>query len=123
MPITAIFADDYETSRRAILRALEASPDIEVLGEAKTYAETIGLIEMAKPQAVVMDLHMPTPPNFQLTTLKVALAAAGSRLIAISVWRDAEAEDLAKAFGAHAFLDKASLAEELVPTIKRLVGR
>ncbi len=105
-----------------ILRTLEASPEIEVVGEAKNYSEILALIEKWKPQAVVMDLHMPTPPNFQLANLKDVLARAGSRLVAISVWRDSEAEDLAKAFGAHAFLDKTALAEELVPTIQRLVG-
>jgi len=65
---------------------------------------------------------VPSNRERPLTILEVALSAAGSRRIAISRWRDGEAEDFVRALGADAFLEKASLAEELVPAIKRLVG-
>ena len=42
-----------------------------------------------------------------------------SRLIAMSLWNDDATKSLAKTFGAVALLDKAILAIEWIPTIKR----
>jgi hypothetical protein len=43
---------------------------------------------------------------------------SGSRLIAMSLWKDDKTKFLAATLGAVALLDKASLATELIPAIK-----
>jgi len=122
MPISVVFADDYEVMRRGIRRLLEADPEIEILGEAKDYAETMSLTAARSPQVVVMDLHMPAPEGFKPIHIKDLMLKTSSRLIAISIWDDREANELAADFGARVLLDKPTMALDLIHTIRRVAA-
>lgn len=47
----------------------------------------------------------------------------GSRLLAISIWKDGETNALAESMGAVKLLDKTELATELIPAIKHCANR
>jgi len=122
MPIRVLLADDKEFVRQSIRRLLEAHPEIEIIGEAANFAQTIQIANDLKPQVIVMDLHMPDDTKIMPSELKSHLNSEGSKILAVSVWQDEDAHALAKSMGAVALLDKASLAYGLVPTIMQLVS-
>jgi DNA-binding NarL/FixJ family response regulator len=57
--ITVLLVDDHSLVRRGFRRILEDDPSIEVVGEAGTGEEAVGLVAALKPRVVVMDCAMP----------------------------------------------------------------
>jgi NarL family two-component system response regulator LiaR len=57
--LKVLIADDHPLMLHGIRRALEASDDIEIVGEARCGEEVLALVERRKPEIVLLDLHMP----------------------------------------------------------------
>jgi DNA-binding NarL/FixJ family response regulator len=119
MPTKVLLAEDSEVVRRAIRQLFEEESEIELVGEATNFAETMQMSNDLGPQVIVMDLHMKGETRF--TPLEVKSRLNGSQIIAISVWNDMETKALAASYGAVTLLDKVNLANELIPTINRLM--
>jgi DNA-binding NarL/FixJ family response regulator len=122
MPIAVLIADDRELVRLAIRRALTKDPEIRIVGEAEDFPQTMAFVRELSPQVVVMDLHMPSPPDFSHGDVKRVLAETDSKLITMSVWPDEPSRALAASYGSFTFIDKASLATLLVPAIRQLAA-
>ncbi|MGA8034749.1 MAG: response regulator transcription factor [Candidatus Acidiferrales bacterium] len=118
MPIRVIIADDFDAVRRTLRGLLKAADDIELVGEAADYAETLRLVEQLHPEVVVMDLHMPVPPRMTATDIGCAIAQSSCRIVAISVWVDELAHEIAQSLGAVARLDKSEMPRTLLPAIR-----
>jgi DNA-binding NarL/FixJ family response regulator len=116
--VSVLVADDTRLMRRTICGFLRGRLEIEIVGEAADYTQTVQLANDLRPQVIVMDLHLACQPNITPLDVKTQLNH-GSRLVAISVADDDEAKALAESFGAVAFLDKMKLFDELIPTILR----
>lgn len=71
MPISVLIADDTALMREAIARLLSREPNIELVGEAINFAQTLRLTTALKPDLLLLDLHMPDqrqyPPDPYLT--------------------------------------------------------
>lgn len=121
MPITVLVADHTDLARRAVCALLESHPDIELVGEATDFAQTMRMTKDLKPQVVVMDLHMPADAGVSPPDMKALLKACASGLLAVSIWNDRDTRDLANNFGAASLLDKIDLGQTLVPAIRQVV--
>jgi DNA-binding NarL/FixJ family response regulator len=119
MPDLVLLADDSDVVRRAIRELLEENPDIEFVGEANDFAQTIQMVNELKPQIVLLDLHMKDEVKASPVDVKSRLND-GAQIVAMSFSNDEEARVLAENFGAVAVLDKTELADELLPTIEKL---
>lgn len=117
MSTTVVIADDHDLIRKVVVRLLAADPDIQVLEQASSFAQTLELASKLNPHVIILDLHMKDEESMTVTQFKSGLN--GSRLLAISLWNDDETKALAKAFGADVLLDKSNLAAELIPAIRR----
>jgi DNA-binding NarL/FixJ family response regulator len=117
MTISVLLVDDSEIVRKAISGLLKVDPEIQVVAEASNLAQTLLLIRTLGPRIVLMDLHLADKNN--VTSAEVKTLLNGSSLLAISFCTDNEAKALADSYGALEFLDKANLALELIPAIKR----
>jgi DNA-binding NarL/FixJ family response regulator len=120
MSIKVLLADDSDLMRGAIVKLLNQEPSTELVGEAKGFAETIQLANALKPDVLLMDLHMSDEREYPPESIKVQLSLDAGCLLAISIWNDEKAKELAERFGARALLDKANLYSELIPTIKKM---
>jgi DNA-binding NarL/FixJ family response regulator len=118
MPIKVLVADDSEIVRSALVRMLNADANLAVIGEAANFEETLKLVDVLKPDIVLLDLHMPGERNYLPQSVKLQVLENVGCILAISVWNDSEAKALAEQFGAKALIDKAHLFSELIPTIK-----
>jgi DNA-binding NarL/FixJ family response regulator len=120
MPIRVLLADDTITMRRVIRHLLAKRSDLEVVGETEDFAQAMQLTSDLKPDIVLLDLHMPRSDGIAPTDVKSLPALSGSRLLAISMWNDADSLALADNLGAAKLLNKMELAETLVPAIFQL---
>jgi DNA-binding NarL/FixJ family response regulator len=118
MPITVLLADDKEVVRSSMRLLLSSDPEIRIVGEASNFLQTIKSAVDLEPQIVVMDLHMPDASSVNPQEIKSLLNTSGSRLIAISFWKDEGTKALAESLAAVTLLDKMRLTTDLIPAIK-----
>jgi CheY-like chemotaxis protein len=111
-----LIADDTQLMRRMICRLLREHSEIKIVGEAADYPQTVHMANAFRPEIILMDLHLACQPGIAPLDVRTQLNH-GSRLVAISLTNDEEAEALAESFGAVKLLDKMTLFDELIPTI------
>lgn len=116
MKISVLLADDSPIILKVIAHLLKGDPEIEVVAECVSFAQTMEVTSKLHPQVIVLDIHMPDEHAVTPSHLKFGLI--GSRLLAISIWKDEETKALAETIGAVTLLDKADLATKLIPAIK-----
>ena len=120
MCIKVLVADDTPVMRSAIRTLLGGEPEIELVGEAQNFAESLSMTRRFKPQVVILDLHMPDSCNLTPMNVSEGLRAYAARVLAISVWNDDDTLALARSYGATALLDKMHLGQELIPAVMKL---
>ena len=58
-PITVVVVDDSAVQRHFARAAIEADPGLSFVGEARNGRDAVALVDRLRPQAVLMDLHLP----------------------------------------------------------------
>jgi two-component system chemotaxis response regulator CheB len=114
---SVLLADDSDLMLRMIGRLLQEEAGIELLGQAKSLAQTLQMTAQLKPQVVVMELHMPDETTFEPDFIRSQLLHSAKHVVIMSVWNDEEAQALANSYGAASFLDKNTLSSTLIPVI------
>ena len=117
--VTVVVAERSELLRRAVCTLLSYESQIEIVGEVADFEHLIRVAKHCRPQIIVLDLHIlrDAPADFR-SQLPVNI----SSLLATSLAYDLNAKLLAVSIGATVLLDKTNLADELIPTIKKLTG-
>lgn len=117
--IRVLLADDSEIVRRGIRQVLSTQSEIEIVGEADDFSQTVKMANNLKPQVIVLDLRMPDETKITFQDLKSHLNH-GAHLLAISFSNDDESKKLAGNPGSVLLLDKIALGDTLIPAILRL---
>jgi two-component system, NarL family, response regulator DevR len=121
MSIKVLLADDSEIVRRGMRDLLHSQPEIELVGEAADFRQTIRMMNELNPQVIVLDLHMPDGTEATLLDVKSHMRH-DSRLLAISVFDDEDTKKLVESLGTVPLLDKMELSQKLIPTIMQLAS-
>ena len=116
MSIKVLISDDTDIMREAMRKVIREEPRIEIVGEATTFGQTMQAIADFKPDVLLLDLHLAEKRDFSPALVKSQLVSV-SHILAVSFSNDAEARDLAEAYGAKLLLDKMKLFSDLVPAI------
>jgi DNA-binding NarL/FixJ family response regulator len=66
-PLRVIVADDQASVREGLVLLLDLLPDIEVVASASDGQEAIDLCSQHRPDAILLDLHMPGVDGIQVT--------------------------------------------------------
>ena len=66
MMIHAVVADDELLARQKLRQLLRDVPEVDVIGESATAAETIELVRMAQPDVLFLDIRMPGMDGFDV---------------------------------------------------------
>jgi two-component system LytT family response regulator len=66
MMIQAVVADDEVLARQKLRQLLREIPEIEVVGESATAAETIDLVRATNPDLLFLDVRMPDMDGFDI---------------------------------------------------------
>ena len=123
-PIRVVIVDDHQIFRTG-LRA-ELGPELEVVGEAATVDEALGVIPAAAPDVVLLDVHLPGGSGGGGAEVLRRLAGVGAvratRFLALSV-SDA-ADDVVSVIrsGARGYLTKAASGAEVTAAVVRVHG-
>lgn len=116
--IRVLCVDDHPMVREGITRTLDATLDIEVVGEASTVAQALRLVTDA--DVVVLDLSLATSSGLEAIPL-LKNAAPGVRILVFTMMSADIFAVQAFAAGADGFLTKGCAPQELTDAI-RVVG-
>lgn len=108
--------------RKAICSLLGGEPEIELVGEAENFAESLSMTRKFKPHVVILDLHMPDSSDLTPMNVCEGLRSYEAAVLPISVWNDEDTRALAQSYGALVLLDKMRLGQELIPAVMKLAS-
>ena len=109
--IRVLVVDDVAFMRIAIRRMIDAEPDMEVVGEARTGAEAVAMAVALKPDAVTMDVEMPELGGLDATSAILAAVTPRPVIVMVSATTQQGAADTMEALrrGATDFVSKSTL--------------
>ncbi len=118
--LKVLVADDHPLIVQGLRRALEACDDIDVVGEARSGAEVLPLIERRNPDIVLLDMRMPEMDGVEcITELKRRWPEV--KAVVLSGSDDRGSIDAATKAGASAYVIK-SVSSLDVPALLRQVA-
>ena len=122
MMIHTVLADDEVLARQKLRQLLRDEPEIEIVGECATAAETIELVQVAKPELLFLDIRMPGMDGFDVVG---ALAANKSLTMPSIIFTTAYDQYAVRAFEIHAvdYLLKPFTAERLRSAVQQALER
>jgi DNA-binding NarL/FixJ family response regulator len=117
--IRVLLADDQQLVRTGFRVLLEASGQVEVVGEAADGAQAVTLAATLRPQVVLMDIRMPGTDG--LAAAKAIISdpdLADVRIIMLTTYEEDEQVFAALRMGASGYLVKDAATEELLRAIE-----
>ena len=115
--LRVLVVDDHPLFRFGLCAALAQRDDIEVVGEAAGGHAAIDVATAAKPDVVVMDLHLPDLGGVEATR---AITSADPKVgvLVLTMFDDSESVFNAMRAGARGYLLKGAEPEELVRAVQ-----
>ena len=112
MTIRIVLADDQALLRKGFRMILEAEDDLEIVGEAADGADAVRLVELYRPDVVLMDVRMPRLDGVAATR-QLRAECPSTPVMALTTFDDDEALAGMLRAGATGFVLKGVAAEEL----------
>jgi two-component system, NarL family, response regulator NreC len=119
MKIRVFLADDHAVVRAGLRALLEASGEIEVVGEGATGREALDGIEREQPDVAVLDVHMPELGGIEAAEW-VHERRPQVKVIMLSAATDVESVHRALAAGAAGYVPKFAAGSEVVAAIRKV---
>jgi DNA-binding NarL/FixJ family response regulator len=119
--IRVVIADDHAMIRQGLRSALQAYPNIEVVGEAGDGDEVVLAASKLQPAIIVMDINMPKMDGITATRL---IKAQHPQMVVIGLTVDPKGYliDAIQKAGAAELLGKDQAVNELYGAIQRAVA-
>ena len=116
-PVRVLLVDDQLLFRKGLRALLEEQEDMEVVGEAADGLQALELTLAARPDVVLMDIHMPVCDGVEATR-RIKLECPQTKVVALTV--SDEDEDLFEAIksGVEGYLLKDLRPEELYDLLR-----
>lgn len=114
--IRVLVADDHPVVRMGLTMALDAQPDIEVVGDASDIDSLMARLAATRPDVVVLDLEL-EPGRCGLSHLR-SHGPAGTRVIIYSAHEEIAGVVEAARIGVEGYLRKSTDPSELIEAIR-----
>jgi two-component system response regulator DevR len=101
---------------------LEAHPDIEVVGAARSAADAIATVVEARPDVLILDRLLPQPEHSQEVLAHVRDHLPDTAILLVSGMPDDHLAGEARAAGADGHVSKAANAEALTNAVRRVAA-
>ena len=115
--IRVVVAEDHHLVRQGIVKLLESTADLEVVGEADDGMQAITLAKSLHPDVMILDLSMPQLDGFQ-TLAEVRRIIPKPQVVILSMHADPSMIRQALQGGAVGYIVKQSVADELLAAVR-----
>jgi DNA-binding NarL/FixJ family response regulator len=117
-PLRMLLVDDSVGLLAGLCAFFETQPLFQVVGTAMDGGEALHMAELLGPDLVLMDLRMPVMDGLQTTAI-LRRRVPNMRIVIMTMEDPATAEAEARAHGAHGFIWKPRITEDLVAELRR----
>ena len=114
---TVVIADDHRIVRQNVRALLEDEPDLRVTGEADSGLEAIRLVDMLKPDVLLLDMMLGDITGIEVIH-RVKETSPDTYVLIFSAYGDKSFVSRAKQAGARGYVLKKSGPYELVRALK-----
>ena len=121
MSTSIVLADDHVVVREGIRAILSAEEDFEIVAEAVDGLEALEVVEVSKPDVLVLDLSMPALPGREVIK-GVESKSPVTRVVVLSMHADEAYVLQALRSGAMGYVIKNAGADELAKAIREAVA-
>ncbi|MGZ4121014.1 MAG: response regulator [Actinomycetota bacterium] len=118
--IRVLVADDVDDYRLLLRKMLEMDGRFSIVAEATDGQNAVDLAEQEKPDIVLLDISMPGMDGLEAIP-HILRAAPGARVVMVSGVGDEGASTRSLRLGAHAYVAKGRMTDDLVPTVITLL--
>lgn len=121
MTLSLLLVDDNPIFLRVLARFLTEQPEetVRVVGSVVGGRDALAEAERLRPDVILVDLAMPDVSGLELLP-RLREKLPGTVLVALTLLEPEDWRRAAEEAGADAFVSKATLDRQLVPTIRRL---
>ncbi|HWF50699.1 MAG TPA: response regulator transcription factor [Solirubrobacteraceae bacterium] len=116
--IKVLLADDHPMVIAGIRRTIEPFGDIEVVGEAHSGPELMGLVERRRPSLVLLDLRMPGVDGVEHIE-QIRQNWPSVKIVVLSACDDRRSIDSALRAGASAYILKTAAAVDVASVLRQ----
>jgi DNA-binding NarL/FixJ family response regulator len=113
--IRVLLVDDHALIREGVRRLLEAEPDIEVIGEAGSGEAAIAVLDVERPDILLLDVRMPGMGGLEATRV-IRSTFPNVRVVILSAYAEYAAEAIGA--GAWGYLLKTASGGLLLATLR-----
>ena len=121
MSVRVVLADDHPMYRFGLRAVLDASPEVEVVGEAADGAELLALVARHAPDVVLTDLSMPTLSGTAAID-ELTRRQPGVGVLVLTMHEDDVSLFAALRAGARGYLLKGAGRDEIVRAVLAVAG-
>jgi two-component system response regulator DevR len=115
--IRVLLVDDHEVVREGLKAILATAPDIQVVGEAASYAEAVALAARLAPDVAVVDVRLPDGSGVDACR-EIRSDRPATRVIVLTSYADRDALFAAIMAGASGYLLKQTRGRDLLEAIR-----
>ena len=117
--IKILIVDDHPMMRDALQMSLAGETDLQVIGEASNGIEALKLLEMLKPDVILMDLLMPQMDGLE-TIGQIFKSNPHAKIMVLSSMEDEERVVSAVQAGALGYFPKSAPRQYLLEAIRKI---
>lgn len=117
MPTKLIITDDHGLLLDSLEKVLNMEPNLEVIGVANDGKELLGLMEVASPDIVILDIEMPEMDGIE-TTQELKKRYPEVKIIISTAYNTQVFVNLLIGLGVNGYILKKSTTEELLLAIE-----
>ena len=111
-----LLVDDHEVVREGIKRMLVLAPDIEVVGEAASGEDALGMVTGLAPDVVLLDLSLPGMQGLEVLR-ELQTFPEPPRVVVLTIHDEQELVLGAARLAAHGYVLKQASRQELIEAI------
>ncbi len=115
--IRVLIADDHPFFRDGLRVLLEATPDTELVGEARSGDEVVALAEELRPDVTLMDLRMPGLGGIEATR-RILERTPETGILVVTMVEDDDSVFAAMRAGARGYLLKGADRDEMLLALR-----
>jgi two-component system, NarL family, invasion response regulator UvrY len=118
--ISVFIADDHYIVRKGLIKILSDETDIKVVGEASNSYETINLLKSIDCDILILDISMPGKNGIN-SIQQIKNVNSKVKILIFSIYNEDKYVLSAFHKGASGYINKDSIAEEMVNAIKLIL--
>ena len=120
-PLRIVMADDQASVREGLVLLLGGLPGIDVVGAAADGEQALGLVAEHRPDAILLDLHMPVLDGIA-TARRLAAEHPDVAIVILTTYADDESVLDALRAGARSYLTKDADRADIASALRAAAG-